>query len=121
MELRPLKTESAPTARQTNETAPDRLPDLREDFMIPSIMPFTGSDSVNRAALRFFLGGQREPWLPIAAPENAGSHILAHRGAVFEAVAGTAAGEPDVIELPVADDSQIAGAGVFALGDAGLG
>ena len=40
---------------------------------------------------------------------------------MFEAVAGTAAGQPDVIEVRVAVDQEIAVAGVFVLADAGFG
>lgn len=42
-------------------------------------------------------------------------------GAVFEAVAGAAAGEPEVLDFGMAVDEEVAVGGVFVLADAGFG
>jgi hypothetical protein len=40
---------------------------------------------------------------------------------VFEAVAGAAAGEPEVLDFGMAVDEEVAVGGVFVLADAGFG
>ena len=59
--------------------------------------------------------GQRKPWLGLAFAANLGGKIFAERGAVFEAVTGTAASDPDIWPLGMAIDEEIAVGSIFVL------
>ena len=74
--------------------------------------------SEHRAVLGLGLGCQRVARLRGAIVQDTRGDILADGGTVFEAVSGAAADQPDVCEIGMAVDQEIAVGCIFVLADA---
>ena len=76
------------------------------------------TDSINGALLHGLFCGQGEARLGCAFAGKTRCHISAHGGAVFEAVAGAAADQPNIFEPRMAIDQKISIGSIFVLADA---
>src|ERR1035438_7281870 len=77
--------------------------------------------SSDRPPLGFGFAGEREAGFGSAGAGDDLRGVLADGGAVFEAVTGAAADEPDAVALGMAIDQEIAVGAVRVLADAGFG
>src|SRR5215471_4256282 len=76
--------------------------------------------SKHRSSVPLLLAGQRKTRLGRSILKNSRTQILPDCRAMLEAVTGTAAGEPNIVELRMAIDEEIAIPGVLVLADTGL-
>src|SRR5262245_11259324 len=72
----------------------------------------------DRPIPRSLFGSQCKSLFDLSAFCDARRDIFAQRRAVFESVAGAASGEPDIVEIWMAVDQEIAVRSVFVLADA---
>lgn len=68
----------------------------------------------------FRLRLKTESRLGFGGSENQPGHVLAYRGTMFKAMAGTTAGEPGAVQFGVAIKEVVSVGGVFVLADAGF-